>query len=266
VGVVVLVVVALVVVKVTGGSSNSGTPGPARIPASASVVAKVTGVPATVSGTVGVPSTLNAPKVAKGEPPLTFAGKPGAFFVGGEFCPYCAAERWSIVLAFSKFGTFSNLKETESSQWDVDPETATFSFYGATYTSPYLTFYPVENVSNDTSGPGTRHLLVPLTSTEQNLYNKYEVQFGGQQGSVPFMDIGNKVITTSPSYNPQFLAGLDQDAIAAKLTNPQDPVTQAIVGSANYLTAAICSITGGQPGDVCTAAGTTEAAQALGLR
>ena len=41
--------------------------------------------------------------------------------MGAEFCPYCATERWSVVMALSKFGTFSHLVGTTSSSTDVDP-------------------------------------------------------------------------------------------------------------------------------------------------
>ena len=99
------------------------------------------------------------PTIKKGQPPLTISGKPGAVFIGGEFCPYCAAERWALIMAFCKFGTFTNLKETTSSPWDTDPSTATFSFYGATYSSPYLTFDTSEHESNDTSPGWVRERL-----------------------------------------------------------------------------------------------------------
>ena len=64
---------------------------------------------------------------------------------------------------------------------------------------------------------------------------------------------------------PAILAGLDQQEIAAKLTNPTDPVTEAIVGTANYLTASICAETGDQPASVCSAAGVHKAAAAMKL-
>jgi hypothetical protein len=32
-------------------------------------------------------------------------------YIGAEYCPYCAAERWPLVMALSKFGTFSNLPQ-----------------------------------------------------------------------------------------------------------------------------------------------------------
>jgi len=267
--VVVVVVVALVIVKVTGSSnSNPNAVAPTLTVASPTVLSELTGVSDTVINTVGVPSNsaVNPPSVLKGESPLTFAGKPGAMFIGAEYCPYCAAERWALILAFSKFGTFSGLNETTSSPWDTDPATPTFSFHGASYTSNYVTFKPIEYESNGTGPNGAGiHVISSLSSQESSLWNKYEAHFGVQTGSVPFLDIGNKIFVTSPSYNPAVLSGLNQDQVASKLTNASDPVTQSIVGTANYLIASICSITQNQPSTVCSTSTVTQASKALGL-
>lgn len=262
--VVVLAVVAVVAIKVTGGStSNSNGQGPAVTPAPPSLVAALTGVPQSLADTVGVPSSVVAPSVYKGQPLLTESGKPEALFIGAEFCPLCGAERWAVVMALSKFGTWSGLEQTTSSQFDTPPAIATFTFAHTTYSSDVLALTTVEHESNDTTALGTRKPLQPLTKTEQDVWAQYAAHFGVQQG-YPFMDIGNKVFVLGPSYNPAVLEGLDNAAIAAKLSNPGDPVTQSIVGAANYLTAAICSITGQQPASVCTAKATQEAATALG--
>lgn len=263
VALVVVIVVVFVVIKVTGSktpASKAGQTAPQSVPASAAVVSQVTQVPTTVADAVGLPSTstVAVPTVKKGQPPLTIAGKPGAVFIGGEFCPYCAAERWAMIMAFSKFGTFSNLKETTSSPWDADPSTATFSFYGSSYSSPYLTFDASEHESNDTTGLGTRTTLQPLTSVESKVWAKYDNPEG-----FPFIDIGNKYFVLAPSYDPAVLSGLDQEDIAAKLKNPKDPVTQAIVGTSNYLTAAICAVTGQKPATACAGSAVTKAAKAL---
>jgi hypothetical protein len=168
------------------------------------------------------------------------------------------------LIAFSKFGTFSGVKEARSSAFDVDPSTATFSFYQASYTSSLIGFRPMEVESNVTSASDNPQLLQKPTEEEDALWDAYSGELGVSQG-FPFLDIDNKVFVVTPGYNPDILAGLDQAQIAAKLTNPNDPVTQGIVGTANDLTAAICSVTGQQPASVCTAAGTTAADKALKL-
>jgi hypothetical protein len=269
IAVVVVIVVVFVVVKVSGGSSKASTTQliPNPVPAPASLVAEVTGVTQAVADAVGTGaggSQISPPTVLKGQPGLTGGGKPEVLFIGAEFCPFCAAERWSMVLALSRFGTWTGLETTTSSPWDSDPETATFTFRNASLTSTYLDFVSVEHETNDNFGSGTRKLFQPLTKAQNNLWQKYSSQAGEETG-YPFIDFGNKVAVLGPSYDPAILAGLNQQQIAAKLTNPSDPVTQSIVGTANFLTASICAMTGNQPAAVCSAAGTKKAAAAMKL-
>lgn len=277
VGVVAAVVIALVLVDVTSGGPGGRIPvagqttspttignslAPTVLPAPASVVDAVTGVTTLEANTVGIPPTsaVAPPSVQTGQLSLEIDGKPAAIFIGGEFCPYCAAERWAIVMAFSRFGTFSGLSETTSSPWDTDPSTATFSFAGSSYTSPVLTLDTSEHEGNDTDGLGTRTVLQPLTDLESTVWQRYDNPEG-----FPFLDIGNSVFVMSPSYDPAVLAGLDQADIAGRLTDPNDPVTKAIVGTANYLTAAICSLIGSNSSSWCGQPAVTAAARAMGL-
>jgi Domain of unknown function (DUF929) len=261
----VVVILAIVVVKVAGGGSTTNSAAPTETKATASVVSSVTNATTDLLNQVGVPSSVSVPKVAKNQPVLTINGKPAVLFIGGLFCPYCAAERWAIVLGLSPWGTWSGLQETTSSPWDTDPSTATFAFNGAAFTSDTITFVSKEAQGNDTNGPGTRKPLETLTSQEQGLWSKYSAMFGLAGEGFPFLDIGNNVFVVSPSYDPAVLAGLTQAEIAAKLTNPQDPVTQAIFGTANYIRAGVCSVTGQKPSSVCSQSGVKAASHAMGL-
>jgi hypothetical protein len=237
--------------------------GPQLVPATGSVVAKLTGVPPAVVAAVGAPpqTVVLPPTVTVGQPPLAIDGKPGAVFVGAEFCPYCAVERWAIILAFSRFGTFSHLKETTSSPWDVYPSTATFSFQGASYSSRYVVLAVSEHQGNDVNGPGTSRELEPLTGQEAALWQRYDDSSG-----YPFLDIGNKALVVAPSFSPALLSGLDQPEIAARLSDPEQLSTEAIVGTANFLTAAICATTGQRPASVCSLRAVERAATAMSLR
>jgi Domain of unknown function (DUF929) len=267
IGVVVVIILVFVVVKVTSGSSKTSTTQliPDPVPAAASLVSEVTSVPQSVFDAVGIGTGVTAPSVLKGQPPLTSAGaKPQMLFIGAEFCPYCAAERWAMVVGLSRFGTWSGLTTTTSSLWDADPGTATFSFRTSTLTSPYLNFVSVEHQTNDNFGAGTRTSFQPLTTAQANIWQKYSTHFGEQTG-YPFLDFENKIFVLGPSYDPSVLQSLDQQEIAAKLNNPNDPVTQRIIGTANYLTASACAITGNKPVTVCSASGTRKAAAAMKL-
>ncbi len=266
VAVVVVIILGFVIYQVTkGGTTTSTSIGPTETPIQGSVLTAVTTSPFSVANAVGVPDLVYPPKVATNQPVLMIDGKPGVVFIGALYCPYCAAERWAVVIGLSPFGTWSGLNETTSSPYDADPSTATFAFDHATFTSDYITFVPREAETNDTTALGTRHAYQTLTPLESNLWSKYESYFGEKSEGFPFLDIGNQVFVLTPSYDPQVLAGLTQAQIAQKLTNPNDPVTQAIMGTVNYIRAGVCHITGQQPSNVCSQSGVKAATKALGL-
>jgi hypothetical protein len=79
------------------------------------------------------------------------------------------------------------------------------------------------------------------------------------------MDVDNKVLFSGSTYEPGGLTGQSQAEIASALKDPTNPVTQAIVGTSNYISAAICSATDQKPGSVCQSKGVTAAAEAMKL-
>ena len=272
VGLVVVIIVALVIVKATGSTNDTSyTP---VTPAPASVVNDVTNIPLSVYNTVGVNSptvAVNPPTVLpSGSPDLTLKGKsPSMLYIGAEYCPYCAAERWAMTAALSRFGTWSGLETTASSHTDVDPQTHTFSFRKATVTSPYITFTPVEVQSSVPTASGSYAPLETPTKAELQVYNtdasKYLSSYQAGTISYPFININNVAVITGPSYDPGVLAGQTWQQIASGLSDPTNPATQAIVTTANYISAAICASSKGAPASVCTSSGVKAAAKALKL-
>jgi len=272
---VVLVVVVIVVVVVVGlGKTNSSNPTDYTpvTPAPASVVHDVTNIPLSVYDKIGVTSptvTVQQPIVLTGQPALVIDGKtPAMLYYGAEWCPYCAAERWAMTAALSRFGTWSGLKITASSHTDVDAETHTLSYYGATFTSPYLTFKSIEAFSTVPEGVGVYQTLMTPTAAEQKIITAGQKFIPGASAnaiSFPFVNIGNKAIISGASYDPGTLAGLTWTQIAGALNDPTNPNTQAIVTTANYISAAICASTSNAPASVCTSSGVEAAAKALKL-
>ncbi len=234
--------------------SRSATGHTSASPADFALVETVTNVPGSVLDAVGAGSATNPP-AAINAPALTQDGKPEVLYVGGDFCPYCAAERWAMVVALSRFGTFTDLKTTRSASADVYPSTATFSFYGSSYRSDYIAFVPVEQYSNERTATGYATLQA-LTDDQQKLVNSYG-------NGIPFIDFGGKYVLSGASYNPGILGGLDWQGIASRLTQTNSTQSQAIVGTANVLSAAICRLTDGKPDNVCSAAGTQKGASLL---
>jgi Domain of unknown function (DUF929) len=265
---VVLALVALVVIKATGGSgaappaskvtASSGSTAPSAGTATlpAGVLGDVTSVSSATLAAIGEPNGTVGPISTGAKTALTASnGKPEILFIGAEYCPFCAAERWSMVEALSRFGTFSGLRATHSSTSDVYPDTQTFSFYGATYTSTSLDFTSVELETNQASGDSYTALQTP-TAAETALLSKYDkAPYTTQPGSIPFLDIANKYVSVGAGYTPQVLQGLSMAQIAAQLNDKSSAVAVAIDGEANRLVAAITAATGVQP----DAAGTSAA-------
>jgi len=234
-------------------------PDPAAVPPE--VLAEVTGVPATVSDRVGVGSGNGAPRPIRGAPPLASAGRPLIVYEGAEYCPYCAAERWVLVVALSRFGTWRGLEESESSPLDVDGGTATFTFVHTSYSSRYLVFDSVEVQSNRPAGflgaiMGSYASLQRPTPLEKHLMDTYDrAPYVATAGEIPFVDVANRFVLGGSSFDPAELAGLSHRRIAADLADPTSPVARAVVGSANVFEAAVCRATNGQPASVCTSPG-----------
>ena len=257
----VLVVVAVfVAVKLSQGSSTPSSSSSGRTALPASVVGQVTNVPASTLDKVGkgaVPSFTSTPLSAASGATLTNAGKPEMLYIGAEFCPYCAAMRWSMAIALSRFGEFTTpLQGIHSSSTDTDPNTATLTFYKTGYASKYLKFTPVENLTVSHSP------LQSLTSEQNALWAKYEPDPNTR--GYPFIDFGNKLILKGPIYDPKVLAGKSWSQIAAVLHDPSSPITQNVVGAANYVTGAICKMTNNQPSDVCSSPAVTAVQGNLG--
>ncbi|MGH3257498.1 MAG: DUF929 family protein [Streptosporangiaceae bacterium] len=259
--VVLVVVVVFVVVKL---NSKSGTDTSSNGPtgsALASVVKTVTSVPASTLNAVGAGSGIIAtPESVKGAA-LTANGKPEMLYIGAEYCPYCAAERWGMIVALSRFGTFTGLSTLHSAaangagEAEPYPNTPTWTFAKATYTSQYLTFTPVETYTNipDSANKGYTVLDTP-TSAQQALLAKYDIPPlvpASDAGAIPFVDFGNKYAIGGAGYLPSTLANLSWATIAADLSNASSSVAQQVDGTANYITAAICGITGNAPASVC---------------
>ncbi len=266
IGLVVLAVAAMIGVRLR---SKQGVPGLPSAAASAAITAKVTSVPAAVLDAVGAGTGVTPPSALPDTTsPIVVDGKPEVLSIGAEFCPYCAAERWALAVALSRFGTFTNLGLTTSAADDVYPSTPTLTFHGSSYASDVLTFVSVETESNVRSGPGQGYApLEPMTMEQSRLIQTYDVEpYTPSPGSIPFVLIGNRYVVSGATYSPDALQGMTWQQIADALSDPASPVARDVLGAANVLTAAICKLTNGEPTAVCTSAGVTAGAAALPSR
>lgn len=243
--VVVLAVVAVVVIL--GVSSGSGsTP---RKPATPQAVQAVTSIPiSTLTAASSQFGGLVPAQPAAGGA-LTSGGKPELLYIGAEFCPYCAAERWPMVIALSKFGTFSNLQTTRSATTDMD--IGTWSFYGSTYTSQYLSFASYEEYTNERKGSGYKPLeTVPGPANQ--VWAATEANTANGQG-FPFLDFAGKYTIRTAQFDPTLIQSRSFDSILGVVGKNDNTVGADIDASAAMFTKYLCGITNNQPGSVCSA-------------
>lgn len=195
-----------------------------------------------VSGPASV--ALGQVRRESGEP-LLDGGRPLVFFMGAEWCPFCASERWALVEATSRFGTWSGLKELHSrSGQDFFPSLPTYDLAGATYRSAYISLRHVEVATVDGEP------LQKLGSFEERLVDEYD-----KLGSVPFLLAAGSPgrYSVELAYSPGLLEGQSfaalRESVAAAAPTP---AVEAIGGEADALTALICKLDGRQPAGVCT--------------
>jgi hypothetical protein len=216
---------------------------------SSTVLNDLNDVSITTLNTVGSgPSSIVSPKSTESTttgvlPPVLSSGtKPEVLYMGAEYCPYCAAERWAMIVALDKFGSFSGIEYMQSSASDIYPNTPTFTFLHASYTSSYITFVSVEQEDRS-----ELPLQTPLAN-QTALMTTYD-----SGASIPFIDIANQYVQVGSQYTPPTLAGADGNwtLIASQVNTPSSTYATYIDGAANRLISAICKVDGSQPTGVC---------------
>jgi hypothetical protein len=237
IGVIALLVVAFLAYR------WATTPAPPVISSSSAalVISTITSLPASELEQAGSGSANNLIKKISGTALTGPDGKPDVFYLGAEFCPYCAAERWPMIIALSRFGMFSGLQTTTSSSTDIYPNTPTFTFRSATFTSQYIDFESVETTDRNQS------TLQTPTSAQQALVSKYDTS-----NSIPFVDFGNRYAFAGAMYVPDVLAGMTWQEVADALQQTGSAQAKAVLGSANLITAAVCQLSGQLPAAVCS--------------
>ncbi|HET6937311.1 MAG TPA: DUF929 family protein [Nocardioides sp.] len=259
VGAIILAVVVVVAIVVAVGLLHNNQ-GAKTTAASDDVISGVTSVPAATFDEVGAGSIKTLPSAITADP-LTADGKPRIVYVGAEYCPYCAAERWSLVAALARFGTFTGLGQTASTPNDVFPNTPTLSFHGSSYTSQYISFTGYE--IQDTNGKQ----LDKLTADDNALVQKYNappyVGTSDTAGSIPFIALFGSFVSQGASYSPDIFKGMSHAEVAEAMQDPGTEVAKNVDAMANVFSAIICKATDGQPGDVCTSSGVQAAAAKL---
>jgi hypothetical protein len=235
------IVVAIAVIAVVLFLNNSSSP--LRTPATVQDVNTITSVPtsALVGAASEVPRLYPAVTAGSGPKNLDKNGKPTLLYVGAEFCPYCGAERWPMIIALSKFGTFTNLQTTHSAK--NDGNIPTWSFYGSSYTSQYLNFetYEVENNKHGT-----------LENPPSDVVQIWTTFFKGSE-SFPFVDFNQQSVIQTAQFPYTTLEGNSFSDILKSLGDNTTTMGDQIDASAAAFTKYICNMTNNQPSSVCSA-------------
>ena len=167
--------------------------------------------------------------------PYVAGGKPVVVYIGADFCPYCAMERWSLIIAFSRFGNFSNLHYMTSASGS-EGDYATFTFTGSSYSSKYVVFQTIEQEDRD------RNVIATIPSN-------YSAEF---QDAYPFVNFGNKYILGTLIPDLSGLTSKNWTQVFNDISS-SDSTGTLIKEGANAVTALICRLTSNQPTSVCTA-------------
>jgi hypothetical protein len=237
-------------------------------PAPARIAQLVMHVPSSTLNTVGA-GDVAGPFYFPVSPlhrPLVSHGKPELIALDFAWCPHCAANNWSLAIALSRFGTITGLRVINSghfycklaknpcllTSFPCDPYTNGISFFGARYTSRYLSLTTV--VNQDVNG----HNLQRITRRVLKALNPFDPRAGG----APAINVGGRWGFLNSGYDPSALAHETWSQIAGSLANPLSPIARRIDGLANLFTAAICKVTKDRPAGVCTSPGVVAAGAA----
>jgi hypothetical protein len=250
----IILVAALIVIRNANQTDNTSDIETITA-APTSMIKSLAQVPATTANVVGVtsPNAPISPPTATGNASLwestthSAGARPVVFFYGAEFAPYAAAERWPLIVALSRFGTFSQLGLMQSSSSVAFADTPTFTFWHAKYSSAWIDLQADERYGSlDPTGAGYLALQAPTARQSASV-----AVYDTSAKTFPLLDIANHYVEVGSSFSPTVLDNLSQSQITNDLAYSANPVTQAIVGSANEITAAICTVTGERPATVC---------------
>ena len=159
-------------------------------------------------------------------PLLVADEKISVIYIGAEFCPYCATERWAIYFALSQLGNFSGLLETSSPAETGIPSIPTYSFREASYSSSEIEFQSTETA--DRNG----NPLQTMSAVQEALFNKYN-----DRKSIPFLIIGGAYYKIGTGVSPSYYEGLTFSQIKNALETKSGSVYTAInTESAHILT------------------------------
>jgi thiol-disulfide isomerase/thioredoxin len=170
---------------------------------------------------------------------ITRDGKFSVFFMGAEYCPYCAAERWAIVRALQRFGQWSGLKQTISAARD-EPflNLPTYDFTEAIYNSSHIDFVARETENREFKP------LQKLSKTEEKLVKQFN-----PQKTIPFLLIGGRFMQLEAGFTPKTFIGHTFRQTETELKKIESEIRKTIDAEANVIAALL--LVSGLPPELC---------------
>jgi thiol-disulfide isomerase/thioredoxin len=195
---------------------------------------------------VSRPAKVLGKFVEVSEEPMKRNGKLFVFFMGAEHCPFCAAERWSVVRGLQKFGQWSGLKQTMSAARD-EPflNLPTYDFTEATYTSAHIEFVARE-LRNREFKP-----LQKLLKPEEKLVRKFN-----PEKRIPFLLVGGRFMQIGAGFTPKIFIGHTFRQTETELKKAESEIRKTIDAEGNIIAALLC--TSGLPAELCRETGIAE--------
>lgn len=273
-----LVIGAVLVMVLSGHQRGAARAVTHPLPALSGAVAPISTIPTATFDEAGASVAgvaLTPPAIRHDLGPLSSQGRTEVLSVCTEFSAFCAAERWPLVVALSRFGRFTALADSTSTPAAAFPSLVTFTFHDSLYISRYVTLVGIERFSNQTGANGAFEPLTPLDPAQAAVVN--QAAPGGGDPSSPFIDVGGSAVVTTSGFSPALLVGQSQGQVVSQVTSPpalpgkgsssgtSPPLGRAVLAVANQLSATICVADGQRPDSVCRSSGVRSADQLLGL-
>jgi len=238
----IVAIIAVVVVLVIAASYflttlNSGTSTELGQPVSSSILSDLSSIAQSSSYGPYNPVFVSSSVLKPASGGVFSTGKPIILYIGGEFCPLCAFQRWPLVITLMRFGNLTGLTYMQSSAIDSEPNTYTFSFVGYHYSSKYIVFEAYEQEDR------SHNQLQTVPQNYTAIFNKF--------GAYPFIDFNNKYTLEGSYYVPDTWSGLNWTQIIQQIRTPNSPISIQVMSAANALTAVICNLTGETPTSIC---------------
>jgi Domain of unknown function (DUF929) len=169
-------------------------------------------------------------------------GIPVYFFYGSAACPYCSASSWAQVVALERFGSLTSLSYAYSNPGDVYPNTPETVLASASLSSKYISL----EVGETTYTGG-----ITYAGFANEYQNAYVVAYDSGL-SIPFVVIGGQYFTAQSLVDPQDLAGMSTGEVQSQISSQSGAAWSAISPAADWVTAYILKVDGGQPSKLLT--------------